>query len=52
MLAEKFFLILETLISRSGAAGDVYLDDAPKTKSRDRFVPIKLASDNLAPNAR
>jgi hypothetical protein len=40
MLAEKFFLILETLISRITDAR--YPDGGPKVISRARHVPIKL----------
>jgi hypothetical protein len=47
MLAEKFFLFLETLIS--GAASgcttigtETYPDGSPNVRSRTRFVPIKL----------
>ena len=43
MLAEKFFLMLETLISRVNAQTTTYPDGAPKVKSQSPFVPIKLA---------
>jgi len=36
MLAEKFFLVLETLISRTNS------DGGPRVKSTSRQVPIKL----------
>jgi hypothetical protein len=36
MLAEKFFLVLETLISHTN------LDRAPRMESASRQVPIKL----------
>ena len=42
MLAEKFFLMLETLISRGTAQTTTYPDDAPKVISQSQFVPIKL----------
>ncbi len=43
MLAEKFFLTLETLISHLADPGTArYPDGAPKVVSRARFVPIKL----------
>ena len=41
MLAEKFFLFLETLISHTTAKPATYPDGAPKVISRDQFVPIK-----------
>ena len=37
MLAEKFFLMLETLISRSAAQTTTYADGAPKVISRGSF---------------
>jgi hypothetical protein len=40
MLAEKFFLFLETLISRATAQTATYPDGSPKVKSQPRFVPI------------
>jgi len=44
MLAEKFFLVLEMLISRETgrvtAAPAVYPDGAPKVISQSQFVPI------------
>jgi hypothetical protein len=43
MLAEKFFLILETLIGHSTDWGLArYPDGAPKVMSRAQYVPIKL----------
>jgi hypothetical protein len=42
MLAEKFFLILETLISRVNAPTATYADGAPKVISQSPFVPVKL----------
>lgn len=39
MLAEKFFLLLETLKSRS------YPDGSPRVVSTSQHVPIKLPSD-------
>jgi hypothetical protein len=36
MLAEKFFLVLETLISRINS------DEGPRMESTSRQVPIKL----------
>jgi hypothetical protein len=42
MLAEKFFLFLETLISRATAQTATYPDGGPKVKSQSRFVPIDL----------
>lgn len=42
MLAEKFFLMLETLISRVATQPATYPDGAPKVKSRSPFVPVKL----------
>ena len=42
MLAEKFFLILETLISHvTDTTTATYPDGSPKVTSRARFVPIK-----------
>jgi hypothetical protein len=44
MLAEKFFLVLETLISHTTDSGPVrYPDGGPNVISRERFVPIKLS---------
>ena len=40
MLAEKFFLVLETLISRT------YPDGSPIVVSTSRHVPIKLPSES------
>ena len=40
MLAEKFFLLLETLKSHS------YADGGPRVVSRTPHVPIKLPSEN------
>jgi len=37
MLAEKFFLVLETLIK-----GRVYTDSAPRVVSTSPHVPVKL----------
>ncbi len=42
MLAEKFFLMLETLISRVTAQPATYPDGAPKVISQSQFVPLKL----------
>ena len=42
MLAEKFFLMLETLISRVAAQPATYPDGAPKVISNSQFVPVKL----------
>jgi hypothetical protein len=42
MLAEKFFLMLETLISRVAAQPMTYPDGAPKVISQSQFVPVKL----------
>ena len=42
MLAEKFFLMLETLISRVNAPTTTYADGAPKVISQSQFVPIRL----------
>jgi hypothetical protein len=42
MLAEKFFLFLETLISRGGAQTATYPDGGPKVKSQSPFVAINL----------
>jgi len=42
MLAEKFFLILETAISHlADPQTATYPDGSPKVTSRARFVPIK-----------
>jgi hypothetical protein len=40
MLAEKFILLLETVISRS------YPDGSPRIVSTSRHVPIKLPSES------
>jgi hypothetical protein len=43
MLAEKFFLTLETLINHvADTRTATYPDGGPKVASRARFVPIKL----------
>jgi len=42
MLAEKFFLYLETLISRTAARTATYPDGGPKVISHAQFVPMKL----------
>lgn len=46
MLAEKFFLTLESIISHSSdsAPGNCpeYPDGAPKVETTDRYVPVKL----------
>ncbi len=42
MLAEKFFLMLETLISRVAARTTTYADGGPKVISQSQFVPVKL----------
>ena len=41
MLAEKFFLVLETLICRLPAQTATYPDGGPKVISQSQFVPIK-----------
>ena len=41
MLAEKFFLFLETLISRTAAQPSTYRDGAPKVISQSQFVAVK-----------
>ncbi len=41
MLAEKFFLFLETLIWRLPSQTATYADGAPKVISQSAFVPIK-----------
>jgi hypothetical protein len=46
MLAEKFFLFLETLISHTPPQTTTYADGAPKVISQSRFVPIRLADAN------
>ncbi len=47
MLAEKFFLVLETLKSRS------YADGSYRVVSTSRHVPIELPNaSNRAPEAR
>ncbi len=43
MLAEKFFLFLETLIWRLPSHTATYPDGAPKVISQSAFVPIKSA---------
>jgi hypothetical protein len=40
MLAEKFFLVLETIISR------IYPDGGPSVVSASRHVPVKLPSES------
>jgi hypothetical protein len=40
MLAEKFILVLETVISRT------YSDGSPRIVSTSRHVPIKLPSES------
>jgi hypothetical protein len=40
MLAEKFFLVLETIISRT------YPDGGPIVVSASRHVPVKLPSES------
>jgi hypothetical protein len=43
MLAEKFFLTLETLISHAADSGPArYPDGAPKVMNKGQHVPIKL----------
>jgi hypothetical protein len=43
MLAEKFFLVLETFISHvAEPVTATYPDGSPKVTSRARFVPIRL----------
>jgi hypothetical protein len=42
MLAEKFFLVLEMLMSRTAPPTTTYADGAPKVISQSQFVPIKL----------
>lgn len=46
MLAEKFFLILETLISHITETAQ-YVDGGPRVVSRARLVPIKLPDTRL-----
>jgi hypothetical protein len=41
MLAEKFILILETLISRRNLATATYLDGSPRIISSSQFTPIE-----------
>lgn len=42
MLAEKFFLVLETVISHTADSEPAkHPDGAPKVVSRARYVPIK-----------
>jgi hypothetical protein len=44
MLAEKFFLVLETFIRHiADPATPTYPDGSPKVMSLARFIPIKLA---------
>ena len=43
MLAEKFFLMLETLICRLPPESRTYPDGGPKVISQSPFVPIKSA---------
>jgi sigma-70-like protein len=43
MLAEKFFLILETIISRHDS------DDAPRVMSSSSHVPVKLPAKEFLP---
>jgi hypothetical protein len=47
MLAEKFFLFLETLISRASAPTATYPDGGPKVVSQSQFVPIKLPDASI-----
>jgi hypothetical protein len=47
MLAEKFFLLLEMLLSRRRIATGVYADGSPKIVSRAPFVPIGAAGSSL-----
>jgi hypothetical protein len=42
MLAEKFILFLETLISHATAPTATHPDGGPRVKSQSRFVPINL----------
>jgi hypothetical protein len=43
MLAEKFFLTLETIISHvTDTRAAMHPDGSPKVMSGSRFVPIKL----------
>lgn len=43
MLAEKFILVLETLICHSADSEPAqHPDGAPRVKSRERHVPFKL----------
>jgi hypothetical protein len=43
MLAEKFVLVLETLITHLADLGTArYADGGPKVVSKARFIPIKL----------
>jgi hypothetical protein len=43
MLAEKFFLVLETVISHTS---HTYRDGSPRVVSTSRHVPIKLPSES------
>ncbi len=42
MLAEKFFLMLETLISRGPKPPASCPDGAPRVISQSKFVPVRL----------
>jgi hypothetical protein len=42
MLAEKFFLFLEMLLSRASAPTATYPDGGPKVISQSQFVPMNL----------
>lgn len=41
MLAEKFFLVLEMLISHTPGQTATYPDGAPKVISQTKFVPMR-----------
>ena len=42
MLAEKFFLMLETIVRHANDSDAKYPDGAPKVRSTGAHVPIKL----------
>jgi DNA-directed RNA polymerase specialized sigma24 family protein len=43
MLAEKFFLVLETILSRR------HSDEAPRVASRSPHIPVELPANDVAP---
>ncbi len=43
MLAEKFFLMLESLIKTQG---ETHLDGSPKVVSTSRHIPVELRARN------